>query len=132
MSKILLGSDAFKARFEDVAKDAKESLLVQAMTFEGDEAGEWLINTMLSSPAKDKRLLVDSYSKVVINDHFVFSLKYLFDEHFRTEVKNTRKVLEDARKAGIEYKFINPVGILGQKYPLRNHKKLVIADGKYS
>lgn len=132
MSKILLGSEAFKVRLEEVAKNATESFYAQAMTFEGDAAGEWLIETMKSSPARDKRLLVDSYSKVVINDHFVISTKYLIDEYFRKEVINTKKVLADAEKAGIQVKFTNPVGLFGQKYPLRNHKKLVLLDGAIS
>ncbi|GAB4236098.1 MAG: hypothetical protein Tsb0034_10550 [Ekhidna sp.] len=132
MNKILLGSERFKAQLEQVAAEARDSLLVQAMTFEGDDAGEWLIETMMQSPAKDKRLLIDSYSKVVVNDHFVISGKYLSDKAFRDEVKNTKAVLEKARTAGIAYKFVNPVGFLGQKYPLRNHKKMVVVDGVYS
>ncbi|WP_370090159.1 phosphatidylserine/phosphatidylglycerophosphate/cardiolipin synthase family protein [Ekhidna sp.] len=131
-SKILLGSGSFMRRLEDVASTAKESLLAQAMTFEGDDAGKWLIKVMKASPAKDKRLLIDSYSKVVINDHFVLSKKYLADKEFRKEIKSTRKLIDEAGEAGIEVKFTNPVGFLGQKYPLRNHKKMVVVDGKHS
>lgn len=132
MSKILLGSESFMSSLEELAKEASKSFLVQAMTFEGDEAGEWLLETMKSSPARDKRLLVDSYSKVVVNDHFILSSKYVFDDYFRNEVKNTKKVLSEAKKSGINVMFTNPVGFFGQKYPLRNHKKLVLLDGAVS
>lgn len=119
-------------RLQEVASQSKESLLAQAMTFEGDDAGKWLIDIMKSSPAKEKRLLVDCYSKVVINDHFVKSLKYINDAAFRKEVKETSLIIEEAKSAGIEVKFTNSIGLLGQKYPLRNHKKMVIVDGRTS
>lgn len=131
-SQILLGSEAFKRRLEIVSQNAKQSLFVQAMTFEGDSAGEWLINTMRNSPAKNKKLLIDSYSKVVINDHFVFSTKYWRDKKFRDEVKRTKRLIAEAKSAGIKIKFTNPIGFFGQKYPLRNHKKMVIVDSEYS
>lgn len=131
-SRILLGSSSFKKRMEETTSLAKESLLVQAMTFEGDDAGKWLINTMKESPAKDKRLLIDCYSKVVINDSFVCSLKYLKDKGFRNEIKETKRLIQEAIDQGIEVNFTNPVGLLGQKYPLRNHKKMVVIDQKYS
>ncbi|WP_436517811.1 phospholipase D-like domain-containing protein [Ekhidna sp. To15] len=131
-SKILLGSKAFMERLEEVGSNAKDSLLAQAMTFEGDAAGRWLIDTMKASPAKDKRLLVDSYSKVVINDHFVKSYKYLKDSDFRKEVRATTRLIQEAKSSGIEVEFTNPVGWLGQKYPLRNHKKMVVVDGETS
>ena len=119
-------------RLENVASAATESLYAQAMTFEGDEAGQWLIDVMKASPAKEKKLLIDSYSKVVINDHFVKSLKYFRDKAFRNEVKETAKLVTHAIAEGIDVKFTNPVGFLGQKYPLRNHKKMVIVDGSVS
>ena len=102
------------------------------MTFEGDAAGKWLIELMKQSPAKEKRLLVDSYSKVVINDHFVKSLKYLKDETFRNEVTETRLLIKEAQDAGIKVQFTNPVGLIGQRYPLRNHKKMVLIDEEIS
>jgi cardiolipin synthase len=84
-SEVLIGAQAFMEDFEKVARKATKSLLVQAMTFEGDDAGQKLIDIMLASPARDKRLLVDSYSKAVINDSFVISPKYLKDKEFRIE-----------------------------------------------
>lgn len=117
---------------ENVAMNASESFLAQAMTFEGDAAGKWLIDIMIASPAKDKRLLIDSYSKVVINDHFIKSFKYFNDSTFRNEVKETPMLVKHAIEAGIDVKFTNPIGFFGQKYPLRNHKKMVIIDGKTS
>lgn len=128
----MLGSQAFMERLKVVADKAENTLLAQAMTFEGDQAGKWLIDVMKASPAKEKRLLIDAYSKVVINDHFVKSLKYFKDEDFRNEVKETSKLIAHARSHGIEVKFTNPLGWLGQKYPLRNHKKMVIADSNTS
>lgn len=119
-------------RLKQAAADAKNTLYAQAMTFEGDLAGQQLIEVMKASPAKDKKLLIDSYSKLVINDHFVPSLKYLKDDTFRAEVKATNQLIQEARAAGIAVKFTNPVGLLGLKYPLRNHKKMVVIDGKYS
>ena len=117
---------------EKVSSSATDSIYAQAMTFEGDDAGKWLIDIMKSCPAKDKRLLIDSYSKVVINDHFVNSIKYLKDTTFRNEVKETSRLIDEAKSAGIDVRFTNPVGFFGQKYPLRNHKKMVIVDGEVS
>lgn len=131
-NRILLGSEAFKQQLELRASSATQSFYAQAMTFEGDAAGEWLLEVMRSSPAKDKRLIVDCYSKVVINDHFVWSSKYLLDKDFRAEVKNTGKALRGAVNDGIKVIFTNPVGFFGQKYPLRNHKKLILLDEKIS
>lgn len=115
-------------RLEECAVSASHSLLVQAMTFEGDSAGKDLIRIMMKSPAKDKRLLIDSYSKAVINDSFVFSPRYFVDKEFRREITNTKKLIDRARESGIAVKFTNPLGFLMSKYPLRNHKKMVIAD----
>lgn len=127
-----MGSQAFMKRLEEVAVKARDSFYAQAMTFEGDEAGKWLIEVMKSSPARKKKLLIDSYSKLVINDHFIPSLKYLQDKDFRNEVKSTSKLINEAREHGIEVKFTNPIGFLALKYPLRNHKKMIIIDGETS
>ncbi len=127
-NRILVDAEAFKRRLEEIIPKAKETVYVQAMTFEGDEVGKWLMGLLLKSTAKEIRLCIDSYSKFVINDCFVFSPKYLFDQTFRQEVKETRTLLKLAKENGIKVKVTNPLGFLFHKYPFRNHKKIVTVD----
>lgn len=129
-SKILVGASAFMDSLREEARSVEESLYVQAMTFEGDRAGDELMEILLSAGAKDVRLLVDSYSKAVINDRFVFGPYYLKDAAFRKEIAATRELVKKAEKAGIQVRYTNPMGPLMARYPLRNHKKLVVFDGK--
>lgn len=129
-AKILVGSRQFMEHLKEVALAARESFYVQAMTFEGDAAGEELIDIMIASPADDRRLLIDSFSKVVISDSFVFSTRYLKDSAFRREITQTRALIKKVEQSGVKVRFTNPVGWLMSKYPLRNHKKMMIADDK--
>ncbi|MEP2509601.1 MAG: phosphatidylserine/phosphatidylglycerophosphate/cardiolipin synthase family protein, partial [Reichenbachiella sp.] len=130
--QVLVDSDAFKERFEVLAAQAQKSIYIQAMSFEGDSVGEWLIDTLMASPAKDIQLCLDSYSKFVINDQFIYSGAYFRDEAFREEVKNTAAIIEKAKAHGIKVKYTNPLGFLFLKYPHRNHKKMVVIDEKVS
>jgi cardiolipin synthase len=66
----------------------------------------------------------------VINDSFVISPKYLKDKEFRKEVTYTKRLIEIAREGGIDVSFTNPLGFLMLRYPLRNHKKMVVVDEK--
>lgn len=131
-SQVLVGSKDFMSALRKMSAVAQKSLFIQAMTFEGDAAGEELIQLMIDSPAKDKRLLIDSFSKVVISDDFVFGLRYLRDQSFRREIFQTKALISKARINGIQVQFTNPVGILMWKYPARNHKKMMLVDGEVS
>lgn len=126
--EILIGGKAFMADLEEKAKIAKNRLFVQVMTFEGDLAGEQLIEAMISSLAREKVLVIDSFSKVVVSDDFVWSTRYLKDAAFRKEIRNTRQLLHRAQAVGIKVKWVNPTSPMMIRYPLRNHKKIVIAD----
>ena len=130
--RVLVGASKFLKALDGRAAGAKNSLYIQAMTFEGDEAGKALIDLMIASSAKDKRLIIDSFSKVVVSDHFVFSPKYLTNRSFRNEVKNTKTLLQKAERHNVKVKFVNPTGFLMWKYPLRNHKKMMIVDSEIS
>ncbi|MEQ8337106.1 MAG: phosphatidylserine/phosphatidylglycerophosphate/cardiolipin synthase family protein [Cyclobacteriaceae bacterium] len=131
-TKLLVDSHNFMAQLKEDMRQASSSVMVQAMTFEGDLAGSDLVAAMIQSNAKEKILLVDSYTRAVINDHFVVGTEYLRSKRFRNEVKDTKKLLKKAREAGIKVKFTNPLGLLMWKYPLRNHKKMICIDGKIS
>ncbi len=130
--QVLVDSVAFKKRFEALAAKAKKSIYVQAMSFEGDSVGEWLVSTLMASPAKEIQLCLDSYSKLVVNDRFIYSTAYLKDQAFRKEVRNTSAIIEKAKAHGIKVKYTNPLGFLFFKYPHRNHKKMVVIDEEIS
>ncbi len=130
--KVLVGAEEFMHALALRAQEATDSLYIQAMTFEGDTAGEALIDMIINSPAKDKRLIVDCFSKAVVSDHFVFGPKYLKDADFRKEIANGSKLVKKAEANGVRVKYVNPTGPMMMKYPLRNHKKMMIVDGKYS
>lgn len=131
-TKLLVDSDNFMGQLVQDIHQAHSSVMVQAMTFEGDKAGNDLVAAMITSKAKERVLLVDSYTKAVINDHFVVGTQYLRSKAFRDEVRSTRRLLKEATEAGIKVKFTNPLGLFMWKYPLRNHKKMICIDGKIS
>lgn len=125
---LLVGADAFRRQAQSDMKAAQSRLYVQAMTFEGDEAGASIGEAILGSPAADRRVLVDDYTRFVISDRFVYSPHYLFDSRFRGEVKATRAMFDDMVQAGIGVRVTNPAGFLLAGFPFRNHKKLIVAD----
>jgi cardiolipin synthase len=125
---IFIGARDFMHDFASVAGNAKRRVYVQAMTFEGDSAGEELIQLLSDSPAPDRKLCIDRYSTVVVNDTFVASPRWLRDASFREEIRRGKRLLKQAREQGIGIAFTNPVGPLLLRYPFRNHKKLVICD----
>ncbi len=127
-STLLVGSDEFKHDFEAHARDAKKRLLIQCMTLEGDQAGTWLIETMLSSRARHKMIVFDDYSNVVVNDTFVYGPKGLFDRDLHAERKKLKTLLATAESRGVKIKTTNKIGFRPDKYPFRNHKKSVVSD----
>ncbi|MEP6968531.1 MAG: phospholipase D-like domain-containing protein, partial [Pseudomonadota bacterium] len=126
--ELLVGSDAFWARAAWDIASARRRLYVQAMSFEGDDAGKAVAGAIMASPARDRRVLVDAYSTVVISDRFVLSPAGLFDRALRAEAKATRAMFDDLVRAGARVRVTNPVGPLYLHYPARNHKKLIVAD----
>src|SRR4051794_25596608 len=69
--QLLVGSAAFWARAASDIEAARKRVLVQAMTFEGDAAGQKVAAAVRGSGAADRRILVDDYTRVVVSDRFV-------------------------------------------------------------
>jgi cardiolipin synthase len=122
-------SEFWPAAARDIAA-ARESVCVQALTFENDAAGGALARALLDSPARDKRVLVDCHSKHVVSDKLWRHPKYLFDSALHAEVRATRAMVEEFGRHGIGFRYVNPVGTFLQRAPARNHKKLVAIDGR--
>lgn len=125
---LLVGADEFwRAAAADIAR-ARRRVLVQAMTFEGDAAGLRVARAIAASAAADRRVLVDSYTRYVVNDRFVRSRHYLTDAAFRGEVRRTHAMFASLAAAGIGVRRTNPTGMNPLTYAARNHKKLIVAD----
>ncbi|MEM6681609.1 MAG: phosphatidylserine/phosphatidylglycerophosphate/cardiolipin synthase family protein [Pseudomonadota bacterium] len=125
---ILVGSERFWARLKQDIADARQSVRIQAMTFEADSVGLDVYDALAQSPAPAKHLCVDHFSNFVISDSFIHGPRRLFDRGFCREVQRTKQIFRDASKRGIDLTFTNPLGPLFYKYPHRNHKKLMLID----
>jgi cardiolipin synthase len=125
---LLAGSRSFWERAAEDIGRARSRVLVQAMTFEGDAAGQAVAGAVRDSRAADRRVLVDDYSRVVVSDHFVLSPHYLLNGGFREEVRATRAMFRDLVEAGIGVRTTNPIAGRLARYGVRNHKKLIVAD----
>ncbi len=124
--ELLVGSGAFWERASRDMVSAKQRLLLQAMTFEGDAAGLGVAAAINASQAQDRRVLVDDYSRHVLNDTI---LKLSRDPALMAEARITWAMFEGMIAGGAGLRVTNPIAgkLLG--YPLRNHKKLIVADG---
>ena len=83
----------------DIAR-ARERVLVQALTFEGDAAGLSVARALQACPAHDRRVLIDAFTKHVVSDRLVHHPRNLLDPALRAEVRATRRMIEDLRHSG--------------------------------
>jgi len=114
---------------QDIA-EAQDYVYVQTLSFEGDRAGKGLTEALLSTTAADKRITVDSFSKVIINDKFIQAPTHIFDRELHQEVADTAQMMEDLAAGEVQVKYTNPVGLFFHKILARNHKKLIVIDDR--
>lgn len=112
---------------QDIAQ-AQDYIFVQTLSLEGDRAGQGLATALLAASAQDKRIAVDSFSKIIINDKFIHAPTHFGDRQLHQEVKATAQMMQDLLEGEIKVKYTNPVGLLLSKILARNHKKLVVID----
>jgi len=126
--ELLVGADAFWRRARSDIDAAQRRLFVQAMTFEGDSVGLTVAAAVAASPAQDRRVLVDAYTRFTVSDRSVNSLAGRLSPEVRAEVRSTDAMFRDLVARGVGARVTNPVGPLMIHYPARNHKKLIVAD----
>ena len=130
--ELLVDSNEFMERLESDLASARDHVYIQTMSFEGDTAGKRLAVLLKSSSAPDKKLLVDDYSRFVVNDKFKFFPKYWRDRDVRYELERTESLLSDLCASGIPVRLTNPVDPFLVRFIARNHKKLIIVDREIS
>jgi cardiolipin synthase len=128
MIDLLVNYNEFWKRLSEDLASAQRSVFVQTFAFEGDAVGKQLSAALLSSVAKDKRVLADSFTRMVLSDRFRYSPANFFDEEMRHEARETAAMMSELRGAGVEIRFTNPYGLSPRRILSRNHKKLIVLD----
>jgi cardiolipin synthase len=109
---------------------ARESVMVQTFAFEGDRIGSDLAAVLLGATAPDKRVLIDSFSRIVLSDRFRYSPTNFLDRALRSEAEDTAAMLSRLSRAGIKIQYTNSFGPTPRRLLSRNHKKLIVIDGR--
>jgi cardiolipin synthase A/B len=120
-----VGATAF---WREAARDiaaARSRVLVQAMTFEGDSVGQAVAGCLSEAGAADRRVLVDDYTRHVINDRLIMTSR---DPAIRAEAAATHRMFDALARSGVDVRVTQPLGGNPLRYPSRNHKKLLVAD----
>lgn len=126
---LLQGGARFLDALEKDLKKASHFIAIQVMSFEADQAGLGIIELLSNYPQIQRRLLIDAYSTIVVNDTWTQRPGRSPRLHAaREELNALWPLLQHAQDQGIEIQFTNPLGPVWLKYPLRNHKKCVLID----
>jgi len=129
-SKILVDSDNFWYSLNDDIQLSQDYIYLQTLSFEGDSVGFKLCDSLFSSSASDKKILVDPYIKVMLSDKFVYSPKNRLDAEFREEIKATSQMISNLNNNGIPIKFTGSSGSIFRKILHHDHKKLIVIDDR--
>jgi cardiolipin synthase len=78
-----------------------------------------------ASTAHDRRVLVDDYTRHVINDRFLALTR---DAALHAEAAATWRMFDGLTGSGAGLRITNPVGNNPLRYATRNHKKLLVID----
>ncbi len=125
---VLVGAGEFSEALARDIGSASRRIQIQTLSFEGDGAGLWLADLLLSSRSPDRRLLIDEYSLVKVSDHFVRYSRGRRDPALRHELAEMARAVAQLRADGVRVLFTNPLGPLIVRLPARNHKKLAVVD----
>jgi cardiolipin synthase len=129
-ARILVDFDAFWTSLARDIRAADKSVLVQTFSFEGDRVGRVLADAMIESRAHDKRILADSFSKVVLSDKCLFTPAHWFDKQIAAELRATNDLHAELSSRGVQIKHCNPFGLSPRRLLGRNHKKLIVIDDR--
>ena len=128
--RTLVDFEAFWTSLSEDIRAAKQYAFVETFSFEGDRIGKMLADLLGASAANDRRVLVDSFAKIVLSDRFLYSPANLVDANLRLEAKETRQLHLSLRHAGVAIKHGNPFGLSPRRCLRRNHKKLIVIDDR--
>src|SRR6185503_1452737 len=127
-TELLVNFGEFWDRLSEDIAAARGSVWVQTFAFEGDAIGKLLADSLFTSQAADRRVLADSFTRVVLSDRFKYSPVNLLDKKLRAESRETSQMMSELNDAGVQIRFTNPYGLAPRQLLSRNHKKLILID----
>lgn len=125
---LLVNFKEFWSRLREDISSAKQSVFIQTFSFEGDSVGEQLAAALTASPAREKRVLADSFTRIVLSDRFRYAPANFFDKSLSDEARAGAAMCARLRASGVAIRFTNPYGLSPRKLLSRNHKKLIVID----
>jgi cardiolipin synthase A/B len=126
--ELLVNFNEFWSRLREDIRGARKSVLIQTFALEGDGIGLQLADTLLSSAAPDRRILADSFTRIVLSDRFKYSPANFFDAELRDEARETEAMLKQLSADQVEIRYTNRYGVTPRSLLSRNHKKLIVID----
>lgn len=129
-TELLVDFNEFWSRLRVDIAAAQDSVFVQTFAFEGDAVGKQLAGALLSSRASDRRVLADSFTRIVLSDRFRYSPANFFDPKLRQESRETADLIRELTGAGVQIRFTNPWAVSPRQLLSRNHKKLILVDDR--
>ena len=125
-SELLVDFKEFWPRLRADIESARQSVLVQTFAFEGDSVGQNLAKALLDAPADGKRILADSFTRVVLSDRFRYWPSNLIDRELKREARDTTAMMSRLKAAGVAIKFTNPYGLAPRRRWVEIIKKLIV------
>lgn len=127
-AELLVDFNQFWSRLRADILSARESVLIQTFALEGDCIGRQLAEVLLSSKVADRRILADSFTRVVLSDRFKYSPANFFDPELRDEARATQAILSELSGDGVRIRYTNRYQLTPRSLLSRNHKKLIVID----
>ena len=128
--ELLVNFNEFWSRLRKDILSARDAVFVQTFALEGDSVGSQLAEALVSSTAPDKRILADSFTRMVLSDRFKYSPANLLNRALRDEARATKAMIDSLCRRGVDVKYTNAYGPTPRRLLSRNHKKLVVIDNR--
>lgn len=120
----LLQTPEFVAELHQKLEAASHRILIQLMTFDGDESGQGIADQLLAAAGRGVKvqLLIDSFATRFVSD------LPITDPTVRDEAAATFAMYDRLREGGVDLTFTHPIGPVLLYALARNHKKLFVID----
>lgn len=127
---LLVDAAAFRTALERDLAAARQHVLLQTLSFEGDATGRRLSAALHRCAAADRRVIVDSFNRAVLSGRFLLAPGAIADDRLQREANATGMMLERLNRRGVGVRYSTPLGRALRMMPARNHKKSILVDGR--